>query len=79
MTIQYQRVLSRHRMLSCPSVTPSFFLTKEDSMVKLEMINRKGQVTSIIVPLEDEKSFLEETEKQGWSVLGWEYEEVKDG
>ena len=48
-------------------------------MVKLEMINRKGQVTSIIVPLEDEKSFLEEMEKQGWSVLGWEYEEVNDG
>ena len=43
-------------------------------MVTLEMINRKGQVKFFTVTLEDEKSFIEEMEKQGWLVLGWNYD-----
>ena len=51
-----------------------FFATKEDHVVTLEMVNRKGQVTFFTVTLEDEKSFIEEMGKQGWLVLGWNYD-----
>ena len=44
-------------------------------MVTIEMVNGQGQVKFFTVTLEDEESFIEQMGKQGWLVLGWNYNE----
>ena len=47
-------------------------------MVTIEMVNGQGQIKFFTVTLEDEESFIEQMGKQGWLVLGWNYDEGKN-
>jgi len=47
-------------------------------VVTIEMVNGQGQVKFFTVTLEDEESFIEQMGKQGWLVLGWNYDEEKN-
>jgi len=44
-------------------------------VVTIEMVNCQGQVKFFTFTLGDEESFIEQMGKQGWLVLGWNYNE----